>query len=189
MASSQVLDEALPEGRDPAGSSLVTTETEPSDKVWQLWVAVFAVVLGYIGYVVWVGFAVPDSRWSWQVVLVAGIPLALGLLGSIAALNSTLNRVTLARRGITVRASMAYHANGRKLGYYTYTDAGGNQYSHHPAANRSTQNIDVVYDPRSPRVNAVRRPLVEVVLMHLLGWLVALGCLGTGVAGAAAPFI
>ncbi|WP_314249775.1 DUF3592 domain-containing protein [Streptomyces kutzneri] len=183
------LDEALPEDRDPAGSSLVTMETEPADKTWQLWVGLCAVVLGYIGYVVWVGFAAPDSRWSWQVVLVAGIPLALGLVGTIAALGATLNRVTFARRGITVQATMAYHANGRKLGYYTFTDQSGNQYAYHPMANRSTQSIHVVYDPRRPSDNAARRPPFEVALMHVLGWLLALACMGLGVAGAAAPFL
>lgn len=183
------LDEALPEVRNPAGSSLVTTGSEPSViKAWQVWVGILVFVAGYIGFVVWVGHSAPDPE-SWPLVIFAVFPLGVGLPCTLGLLFKTMERVVLARRGITVLATATYHVNGRKLGSYTFTDIDGADYSHHPTFGRSTETMQVVYDPRQPADNVSRRPVPEVLLMYFFGWLFSLGFLAMGVFMVAAPFM
>lgn len=183
------LDEALPEVRNPAGSSLVTTATEPSViKAWQVWLGILAFAAGYMGFVVWVGHSAPDSQ-AWPLVLFAVVPLGLGLPCTLGMLFKTTERVVLARRGITVLGTMAYHENGRRLGSYTFTDTDGNEHAHQPTFGRSADTLHVVYDPRRPGDNVSRRPLPEVLLMYFFGWLFSLGILAMGVFMVAAPFM
>ncbi|WP_407837981.1 hypothetical protein ACE1OC_18860 [Streptomyces sp. DSM 116496] len=183
------LDEALPAERNPAGSSLVITETEPSViKAWQVWVGILVFVAGYLGFVVWVGHSAPDPE-SWPLVLFAVVPLGVGLPCTVVVLWKTKDRVVLARRGITVLASAAYHVNGVKLSSYRFTDVDGNEHTHQPMFGRSAATIQVVYDPRRPTDNIARRPLPEVLLMYFFGSLFSLGFLAMGVFMVAAPFM
>ncbi len=179
------LNDALPEARDPGGSALVTVDAQPPQiKVAQLVGGICAVVLAYIGYVVWAG---SHEAGTWPIVLVSGVPLVIGLLGVAILVINGRDRMVLARRGITVRAVRAYHPNGKKLGYYTFTDANGDRYSHF--ASRSTEGIHVVYDPENPHCKVARGSLVLVVLRHAVGWIFSLGCLALGLAGALTPFL
>ncbi|MER5488438.1 hypothetical protein ABT024_35205 [Streptomyces sp. NPDC002812] len=183
------LDEALPAERNPAGSSLVVTEREPSAiKAWQVWVGILLLAAGYMGYVVWVGHSAPDPQ-AWPLVLFAVFPLGLGLPLTLGILFKTVERVVLARRGITVLGAMTYHANGRQRGSYVFTDTDGNEHIHQPTFGGSSENLQIVYDPRSPGDNAPRRPLPEVLLMYTFGWLFSLGFLALGVFMVAAPFL
>ncbi|MCP3758310.1 hypothetical protein [Streptomyces sp. TBY4] len=183
------LDEALPAERNPAGSSLVVTEREPSSiKAWQVWVGILLFACGYMGYVVWVGHSAPDPE-TWPLVLFAVFPLGVGLPLTLFILLKTVDRVALARRGITVLGAMTYHPNGRQRGSYVFTDTDGGEHTHQPTFGRSSESLQIVYDPRSPGTSAPRRPLPELLLMYFFGWIISLGILALGVLMVVAPFM
>ncbi|MEU8779180.1 hypothetical protein [Streptomyces sp. NPDC048606] len=179
------LNTALPEERDPAGSALVTTEEDSSTfKRWHLLVGGGAVLLAYVGYVSWVGgtYGIPHAF----ITTVSILGALFGLLFAGAFVGSFLDRVTLARRGITVVAARGRYPNGKRHGYFTYTDPSGNEYHHF--SGRSSPTLHLVYDPQRPGANAVRQTFAWMTVKHVLGLALALGIAWLGVLGIAAPF-
>ncbi|CAM5320391.1 hypothetical protein SNARM312S_04973 [Streptomyces narbonensis] len=179
------LNAALPEERDPAGSTLVTTEVNEGTRSWVWWSAGSAFLLAYIGYVVWVGLAHEGFD---AVAAFFSVPIALLGLACVGALiGKALDRVALARRGITVVATKGYHPNGRAKRYFAYTDAHGNE--HLSDSSGAGQTAHIIYLPESPGTNVARLPLPWVVLKYTVSLVIGLGILVFGALGLALPFI
>ncbi|WP_328484924.1 hypothetical protein [Streptomyces zaomyceticus] len=94
--------------------------------------------------------------------------------------------MTLARRGITVVAARGHYPNGKRHGYFTFTDPSGNEYYNH--SSRSSLTLHLVYDPQRPGNNAVRQTFAWMTVKHVLGLALALGIAWLSVLGIAAPF-
>ncbi|WP_399933509.1 hypothetical protein [Streptomyces kanamyceticus] len=181
------LNNALPEERDPAGSALITTEDDGFVlKIWQAWTGGAAVLAVYVGYVWWTG-ATHGGNMGF-LAFVGALGTLIGLLCALAVLGNAVDRVILARRGITVLAKRAYHPNGKKARYYTFTDTSGNEYTQ-DAPNRVTENIHVVYDPRMPSRYKARETLFMITLKHLSGGALSLGVLWLGGWAVLAPYL
>ncbi|MFD3532087.1 hypothetical protein [Streptomyces sp. NPDC058664] len=178
------LSAALPEERDPAGSALVTVEEKEPFRAWVWWTGGITVLLAYVGYVTWVG----GTHGIGHAVLtsVSLFGAVLGLLGAVGAVSSFLDGRTLARRGITVVATRGRYPNGKRHGYFTYTDPSGNEYTNH--SSRSSETVHLVYDPESPGSSRVRQTFAWMTVKHVLGLGTALGLLWLGALGVAAPF-
>lgn len=181
------LNNALPEERDPAGSAVVTTEDDGFTlKMWQLWTGGAAVVAAYVGYVWWTG---STHGGGWGMAAFFGLfALLVGLASTFAVVMSVVDKVVLARRGITVVAKRAYYPNGKKARYYTFTDTSGNEYQQ-DAPNRMTENIHVVYDPEKPARHAARETVFMIALKHTFGGILALAVLGLGGWGVLGPYL
>ncbi len=181
--------EALPEQRAPAGSALVTTEEAPAwIPVWAVWLGAVGFVGAYVAYVWWTGAAHGPGMGMAAFGAVPG--LLIGGLGILAAASSAHDRLLLARRGITVVATRAYHPNGRKASYYTFTDVSGNETATTYGSNRPTHEIHVVYDPEAPTTrHAASEPAYVTVVKHALGLLTGGGVLALGLWGALAPYV
>ncbi|MEW1908829.1 hypothetical protein AB0442_10250 [Kitasatospora sp. NPDC085895] len=140
------LTNALPEQRNPAGSSLVTApDATPVGPVPWGWIAAFvSPVLTYIGYAIWVGLT-HGSRVVG--VIAGGIALLLGLLMCFAAVENLRKRRDLTRRGTTVEADQGGRTK-EGLMYY-YNDAAG--VPHLYVCGRNAPTIRIFYDPKDPR--------------------------------------
>lgn len=181
--------EALPDRRDPAGSALLTTEERgPVIPVWALWLGVLGALGAYVAYVWFTSAAHGPGMGAAAFGAFPGV--LLGGLGVVAVLRSTGDRVLLARRGITVVATRAYHPNGKRANHYRFTDASGNQLTTHYGSNRPTNEIHVVYDPEAPsKRHAATEPAYSTVVKHALGLLLTGGVLALGLWGALAPYV
>ncbi|MFI8322771.1 hypothetical protein [Streptomyces sp. NPDC085529] len=181
--------EALPAERDPAGSSLLTTEEgRDSIPLWAVWVGVVGFLGAYTAYVWWTGATHGGGMGTAAFGAVLG--LLFGGLGVLAAVLSARDRVLLARRGITVVATRAYYPNGKKASYYKFTDASGNELTTSYGSGRATHEIHVVYDPEDPsRRHAAAEPAYATVVKHTLGLLTAGAVLALGLWGALAPYV
>ncbi|MFJ8011142.1 hypothetical protein [Streptomyces sp. NPDC096339] len=183
------LTAALPEQRDPAGSSLITTETGGlTIPVWAVWGGVLAFLAACTGYVWWTGSAHGGNMG------LAAFGALLGLLiggpSTAALVISARDRVALARRGITVVATRVYYPNGKRASHYRFTDASGNELTTTYGSGRTTDEIHVVYDPEGPsHRHAAVEPVYSTVTKHLIGAVFAAGILVLGVWGAAAPYL
>ncbi|MFI1654093.1 hypothetical protein ACH4ZU_04010 [Streptomyces sp. NPDC020472] len=181
------LDAALPEERDPAGSSLVTVEDDPGAIPWPkvfAWGALF--VAAYAGYVWWT--AVAHGGAMAVLAFFAAFGTLIGLLGVFAVVSNLRDRWTLHRRGITVRATADHYPNGKRSQYYTFTDTHGNEYSQHASSN-TTPHIHVVYDPQAPGRHVQRKWLPLLITQYAFGSLAALGVLALGLWGVLAPYV
>ncbi|MEU7511881.1 hypothetical protein AB0B13_07700 [Streptomyces sp. NPDC042898] len=82
-----------------------------------------------------------------------------------------------------------YHPNGKRAGWYKYTDTSGNEHTTGYGANRATEEIHVVYDAESPTFSLAAEPLSSTVVKHVLGGGASLTILGLGLWGVLAPYI
>ncbi|MEU7073515.1 hypothetical protein AB0B30_23685 [Streptomyces narbonensis] len=179
------LNAALPEERDPAGSALVTTEVNEGTRPWVRWSAGGAVLLAYLGYVTWVG--VTYNGGASFLTVVATLVALLGLACVVGVVSKALDRVTLARRGITVIGIRGHHPNGVPKKYFAFTDTSGNE--HLSDSTRSGQTAHIVYDPERPGTNVARQPLAWVLVKYTLSLIIAIGILGLGALGIAVPYL
>lgn len=175
------LNDALPEEREPAGSTLVTTGAAGPDGATdrarlKLLAWLVGVPLAYVAYVVGVGVTL-GSDYALGLTL-TGIPLLLGLVTLAITVFKTVVRVRLARRGITVRAARSYDALGRPVARYDFTATDGVAYGYR--SNRNASHVDVVYDPRSPQDNVGAGSFVLVVLRYTVTYAFALALLALG---------
>lgn len=181
------LTAALPEERDPAGSSLITVKDEPGAVPWWSilgWSTAF--LAAYTGYVWWTAVA-HGGAWA-GIAFFAGFGTLFGLAGIFATASNLQDRWVLARRGITVQADGYHLANGRRSEYYKFTDTHGNEYSQKAISN-STPHIHVVYDPQRPSRHLQRTWLPFVVTKYFFGSLAALGVFALGLWGVLAPYL
>ncbi|WP_426365352.1 hypothetical protein [Streptomyces sp. E-08] len=181
------LTAALPEERDPAGSSLVTVEDDPGAVPWG---AVLGWGIGflaaYTGYVWWTTTAHGGAMGL--VAFFAGFGTLFGLGGVLATAGNLQDRWVLSRRGVTVRATADIYPNGKRSEYYKFTDTHGNE-RFQRCSNTSTPHIHVVYDPQKPGRHVRRKWLPIVVAQYFFGTLAALGLLGLGLWGVLAPYL
>ncbi|MEU3429594.1 hypothetical protein [Streptomyces gardneri] len=181
------LTAALPEERDPAGSSLVTVTDEPGAIPWWSvlgWSVAF--LAAYTGYVWWTSVAHGGAMGG--VAFLAGFGTLLGLLCVLATASNLQDRWILSRRGVTVQATADYYPNGKRSKFYKFTDTNGNEYLQEGSSN-STPHIQVVYDPQRPARHIQRKWLPFVVVQYFFGSLAALGLLALGLWGVLAPYI
>jgi len=182
------LTAALPEQRDPAGSALITTEEGGRIiKVWQVWCGALALLAAYVGYVWWTGATHGEAMGFAAFFAAPGV--LLGGLLSFSVYFSFDGRLVLRRRGITVAATRHYHPNGKRAGWYKYTDTSGNEHTTSYGANRTTEEIHVVYDAERPPFSLAVEPLYSTVVKHVLGGGASLAILGLGLWGVLAPYI
>lgn len=179
------LIKALPEERDPAGSALVTTEEKEARRNWPWWTAGITVLLAYVGYVAWVGgtHGIGDA-------FITTLSILLTLIGLgcvIGTVENARERVNLARRGITVIATRGTYPNGKRHGYFTYTDTGGNEHVHF--SGRSAVTAHLVHDPEQPGLCAFPEPLAWTMVKRVLYLALSLGILALGVRGIASPYL
>ncbi|MGW7056608.1 hypothetical protein [Streptomyces sp. NPDC054887] len=181
------LNNALPEERDPADSTLITTEDGGHVlKTWQVWTGGAAVLAAYAGYVWWTGATHGGTMGFFA--FVGALGTLIGLLCTLTVLGNAVDRVVLARRGITVLAKRAYYPNGKKARHYTFTDTSGNEFTQ-DAPNRVTENIHVVYDPHMPSHHKAREPPFMIILKHAFGGALSLGVLWLGGWAVLAPYL
>ncbi|MFF7773774.1 hypothetical protein ACFZCG_05050 [Streptomyces tanashiensis] len=181
------LTAALPEERDPAGSSLVTVEDDPGPVPWWSvlgWSVGF--LAAYTGYVWWTTTAHGGAMG--MVAFFAGFGTLLGLGSVLATASNLQDRWVLSRRGVTVRATANVFPNGKRSEYYKYTDTHGNEYFQR-GSNNATPHIQVVYDPQKPGRHVQRKWLPFVVAQYFFGSLAALGLLALGLWGVLAPYL
>lgn len=158
-AFAEAVTGALPEERDPAGAALVTTTgSGQAEGVQWGWLALFATpVLGYVGYAVWVGV----TRGARVAGVILGlIPLVLGLVALITAVQEVFRRIVLARRGITVRAEHVGRT-GKKSTLYAYVDADGRRRTYTSTRKRPVALL--AYDPGKPERAVHHAWLGEVI--------------------------
>ncbi|WP_225803724.1 hypothetical protein [Streptomyces sp. NK15101] len=181
------LDAALPEERDPAGSSLVTVEDDPGAVPWPkvfAWGAAF--VAAYAGYVWWT--AVAHGGAMAVIAFFAAFGTLVGLLGVFGVVSNLRDRWILRRRGVTVRAAADHYPNGKRSHYYKFTDTHGNEYLQRASSN-STPYIHVVYDPQGPGRRVQGKWLPILISQYVFGSLAALGVLALGLWGVLAPYV
>ncbi|MFE0649320.1 DUF3592 domain-containing protein [Streptomyces sp. NPDC059534] len=181
------LDAALPEERDPAGSSLVTVTDDPGAIPWWKvlgWSVAF--LAAYTGYVWWT--TVAHGGEMGFIAFVAGFGTLIGLLSVLAVVSNLWDRWVLNRRGVTVLATADHYPNGKRSEFYKYTDTHGNEYLQRGSSN-STPHIQVVYDPQKPSRHLQRKWLPFVVVQYFFGTLAALGVLALGLWGVLAPYL
>ncbi|MEU6310667.1 hypothetical protein [Streptomyces sp. NPDC047014] len=149
------LTAALPEQRDPGGSTRVTVtsveqppEAESRDRSRPADYASLTIlgtlVLVYLGYAIWTGV----TRGSEVKFVMAGvIPFFTGLITLLFAAEEVRLQLPLRERGITVVARLDFRAKGGAA-WYKYTDADGVEHSHRSRF-RGPQP-PLAYDPRRP---------------------------------------
>ncbi|MGW4745513.1 hypothetical protein ACWEPR_12035 [Streptomyces sp. NPDC004290] len=181
------LTAALPEERDPAGSSLVTLTAETGAVRW--W-SVLGWSLGFVGaytaYVWWTTSAHGGEMGF--IAFFAGFGTLFGLGGVLATASNLRDRWLLARRGVTVRATADVYANGKRSSYYKFTDTQGRELSQY-SSNNSTPHILVVYDAQWPGRHIQRKWLPFVITQYFFGALTALGLLALSLWGVLAPYL
>ncbi|MEU3688166.1 hypothetical protein [Streptomyces narbonensis] len=182
------LTAALPAQRDPAGSALITTEESGGMiKRWHVWLGVLTLLGAYVGYIWWTGSA--HGPGMGMAAFFAAPAVLLGALLTLATVSNAMDRATLRRRGITVAAARHYHPNGKRAGYYKFTDTSGNEHTTSYGSNRATEEIHVVYDPERTRLNAAVEPLYATVVKHVIYLSLSVAILALGLWGVLAPYL
>ncbi|MER6678218.1 hypothetical protein [Streptomyces sp. NPDC000983] len=139
------LHNALPEQRDPAGSSLIIRPraVAPGGTAWFHLTGLALVLLACTGYAIWVGV----THGARVIGVIAGlIILSLGLLTCVMSLEKVALRRHLARRGVAAEAELVGRSSEGPL--YYYNDGAGipHQYRGGPGA----PTITVIHDPAQP---------------------------------------
>ncbi|MER6277936.1 hypothetical protein [Streptomyces sp. 900105245] len=167
------LSAVLPEERDPSSRAVVTDTSGPRDPGLYVIGALLALlVLGYIGYAVWVARAHGARVVG---VIIGLLPLLLGAAMLFSGVQEAFRRIVLARRGITVLAE-AVGREGKKNVVYRYTTVEGDDRKY--SCKRNQQRIHVLYDPQASwrAVHADWLPFVLgrvlVLILGSLFWLV-----------------
>ncbi|MFF5426906.1 MULTISPECIES: hypothetical protein [unclassified Streptomyces] len=161
------------------------TEEKEARRNWPYWTAGVALLLAYVGYTAWVGgtHGIADAF----VTVLSVLGALVGLCCVIGTVDSARTRVNLARRGITVIATRGTYPNGKRHGYFTYTDTSGNEHVRH--SGRSAVTAHLVHDPEQPGICAFPEPPAWTVVKHVVYLALGLGILALGVRGIAAPYL